>query len=83
MNTLNSFFFDANVSTVLVTSIIKVGIHPISNSFQVFPGLTAIVKYDDHAVTWYDHRDSYSPWYEHGDSYSPWYDHGKIMACSS
>ena len=39
-------------------------------------GLTAMVKYDDHAMTWYDHGDSYSPWYDHGDSYSPWYDHG-------
>ena len=37
------------------------------------PGLTAIVKHNDHAMTWYDH----------GDSYSPWYDHGKIMAWSS
>ena len=29
-------------------------------------GLTAIVKHDDHAVTWYNHGDSYSPWYNHG-----------------
>ena len=34
------------------------------------PGLTAVVKHDDHALTRYDH----------GDSYSPWHDHGKIMA---
>ena len=37
------------------------------------PKLTAIVKHNDHAMTWYDH----------GDSYSPWYDHGKIMVWSS
>ena len=36
-------------------------------------GLTAMVKHDDHAMTWYDH----------GDLSSPWYDHGKIMARSS
>ena len=36
------------------------------------PGLTAMVKHDDHAMTWYDH----------GDSYSPWYDHGMIMTRS-
>ena len=29
-------------------------------------GLTAKVKHDDHAMTWYDHVDSYSPWYDHG-----------------
>ena len=39
----------------------------------LLPGLTAIVKHDDHAMTWYDH----------GDSYSPWYDHGNIMSWSS
>ena len=39
---------------------------------QLPPGLTSIVKHDDHAMTWYDH----------GDSYSPWYDHGKIMSWS-
>ena len=38
-----------------------------------FPGLRAIVKHDDHAMTWYDH----------GDSYSPWYDNGKSIAWSS
>ena len=32
-----------------------------------------MVKHDDHAMTWYDN----------GDSYSPWYDHGKIMSWSS
>ena len=37
------------------------------------PGLTAMVKHDDHDMTWYDH----------GDIYSPWYDHGKIMAWPS
>ena len=37
------------------------------------PGLTAMVKHDDHAKTWYDY----------GDSYSPWYDHGKIITWSS
>ena len=33
------------------------------------PGLTAIVKHGDHAMTWYDHGDSYSPmvwsWQDH------------------
>ena len=47
------------------------------------PELTAMVKHDDHGMTWYDHGDSYSPWYDHGNSYSPWYDHGKIMSWSS
>ena len=41
--------------------------------YQALPGLTAMVKHDDHTMTWYDH----------GDSYLPWYDHGKIMAWSS
>ena len=31
-----------------------------------FLGLTAMVKHDDHAMTWYDHGDSYSPRYGHG-----------------
>ena len=43
---------------------------------SIEPGLTAMVKHDDHYMTWYDHGDSYSPWYDHGDSYSPWHDHG-------
>ena len=30
------------------------------------PGLTVMVKHDDHVMTWYDHGDSYSPWYDHG-----------------
>ena len=34
------------------------------------PGLTAMVKHDDYAMTWNDH----------GDSSSPWYDYGKIMS---
>ena len=25
-----------------------------------------MVKHDDHAMTWYDQGDSYSPWYDHG-----------------
>ena len=37
------------------------------------PGLAAMVKHDNHAMTWYDHS----------DSYSLWYDHGKIMSWSS
>ena len=36
------------------------------------PGLTAMVKHDDHAMIWHDH----------GDSFSPWYGHGKIMPLS-
>ena len=32
-----------------------------------------MVKHDDHALTWYDH----------GDSYSPWYEHAKIIAWSA
>ena len=32
-----------------------------------------MVKHDDHAMTWYDH----------GESYSPCYDHGNIMSWSS
>ena len=29
------------------------------------PRLTAMVKHDDHAITWFDHRDWYSSWYDH------------------
>ena len=25
-----------------------------------------MVKHNDHAVTWHDHGDSYSPWCDHG-----------------
>ena len=39
----------------------------------VIPGLTAMVKHDGHAMTWYNH----------GYSYSSWYYNGKIMAWSS
>ena len=34
------------------------------------PRLTAMVKHDHHAMTWYDHGDSYSPGYDHGNSMS-------------
>ena len=39
-------------------------------SWRDFPGLTAMLKQDDHVMTWYDH----------GDSYSPWSDPGKVMS---
>ena len=42
----------------------------LSSSQTSYPWLTAIVKHNYHAMTWYDH----------GDSYSSGYDHGKIMA---
>ena len=29
------------------------------------PGLTTMIEDEDHAMTWYDHSDSYSPWYGH------------------
>ena len=35
---------------------------------------------DSHSQTCVDHA---MTWYDHGDSYSPWYDHGKIIARSS
>ena len=35
-------------------------------------GLTAMTKHDAHAMTWYDHGDSYSPWYDHGMIMSWW-----------
>ena len=33
-----------------------------------------MVKHDDHAMTWYDHGDSYSPWYHHAMNHD---DHAK------
>ena len=50
-----------------------------SFAFPSRPGLTVMVKHDDHAMTWYDHGDSYSPWYDHDGSYSPWYDYVMVI----
>ena len=44
------------------------------------PGLTAMVKHDDHAMSWYDHGDSCSLQYDHRmviKKNIPWWWHGR------
>ena len=40
--------------------------HILATKTKLCSGLRAMVKHDDHAMTWYDQGDSYSPWYDHG-----------------
>ena len=59
----NDFKFELSpVSASVYKRFYKEALHLKMN----FPGLTAMVKHNDHAMAWYDHGDLYSPWYDHG-----------------